>query len=109
MEKTVKFNKDLFMALPNNKAHQILATQRVNQFMELSVNFKNEINNIIKQYFSCSWGEDIVNDEEDNAVNNSALSNGGRILGVYYINDNKFFIITSPNWEQTQVLYADEY
>ena len=109
MNKQVVFSEEKFKSLPNSDNHQILATKKVSYLMQSSEEYNREFRDMFKQFFSCQWGEDIENDEEDKAVNNNALKTGGRILGVYYINDDKFFIITSPHWMQTELMFAEEY
>lgn len=104
-----KFSKALFKNLINSPYHEILATQRVMTLIGDDSTKSAELSEFVKRYFSCDWGEDILNDPEDYAVNNSALSYGGRILGVYYIDNIKIFIMTGSYWETTQIMLADEY
>lgn len=109
MENTNRFNKNVFMALPQSESHKCVISSAVNKLISTSVATEKKVKDALKQYFSCNWGEDILSDKEDTQVNNSALTHGGRILGVYHIDGNKYFIITNPYWQITEVLLADEY
>lgn len=103
------FSKELFCNLTQSPNHQVLASHKVVAYMGEDKEKHIEVGKLLKRYFSCDWGEDILNDEEDSAVNNSALSYGGRILGVYYIDNIKLFIMTSSYWRTTEIMFADEY
>lgn len=105
----VKFSKELFMNLNESGRHQVFASPQVNEYMGDDQQKHNKVTKLLARYFTCDWGEDIENDEEDKTVNNNALKTGGRILGVYYIDDIKFFIMTNPQWTITEVMFADEY
>ena len=71
--------------------------------------FHGELFQSMLKYISKDWGELC---DEDKAMNENAIANGGRILAAYQTSKGKVYIITDDTKavpQTTTVLYANEY
>ncbi len=67
----------------------------------------DEILRAIQRHQAGDWGD---LDEHDRCANESALSDGGRILSVYVgLNGTRFYVITESDRSVTTVLLPSEY
>ena len=63
---------------------------------------------LIARHMTCDWGDDM--DEEDRAVNDRAVRDGGRILSAYTLLDGtRVWIITAADRSATTLLLPAEY
>lgn len=61
----------------------------------------------LRRHMRGDWGEV---DQDDAALNNIALTNGGRLLSAYTSTDGKrFWIITEADRSATTILLPEEY
>ena len=82
----------------------VLTTPWVNEILQLhdSIN----IYFFIERHAAWDWWEVC---EEDAKLNNHAVQLWNRILSVYYIGDDKIWIITEADRSVTTILLPDEY
>lgn len=82
---------------------QIVATKRVNDEMETSVEFTEFVLGSLSRYLNCDWG-DLCKD--DKKLNDSAVKNNDdRIVAKY----ESIYIITEWDRTVTTILFVDEY
>ena len=65
-----------------------------------------EVCRLIARHARCDWG-DLC--EEDKALNERALRNGGRLLSAYATRIGRVWVITEADRSATTVLLPEEY
>lgn len=61
---------------------------------------------LLERHISGDWGDC---DDEDKQTNDEAITEGNRIVSVYYAGTVKIFVITEWDRSVTTILRADEY
>jgi len=64
------------------------------------------LHSCLDRHFSGDWGEVC---EEDKAVNDDAMENGGRVLSAYSLRGDRLWIITEADRSVTTLLLPEEY
>lgn len=85
---------------------QLVATRGVAYEMQESAEFESFVRKSFSRHASGDWGD---LDEEDKAVNEDALKNGGRIFSAYEKDGVRLWIITEADRSVTTILFPDEY
>ena len=67
---------------------------------------QHEISMFLGKHSRCDWG-DLC--EDDKAINNQALTEGGQLLSSYKTSKGKVWVITDANRSTTTVLLPSEY
>ena len=74
--------------------------------MNASNKFTDEIIHAMSLFCLGNWGR---MSEEDKEINELALREGGRLMGVYKTCKGKIWIITEADRSVTTILFPDEY
>lgn len=86
---------------------QLVATHGVVDFTQENEGFASFIGSCLGEYTNCRWGDTCA---EDSAMNDEALSSGGRIFAVYkYSDEVSIWIITEADRLYTTILFPHEY
>ena len=86
---------------------KLVATRGVAEQMSQSRDFEKFVRKSFSRHATGDWGDMC---EEDKAVNDDALLNGGRLFSAYnYNEDTKIWIITEWDRSATTILFPDEY
>jgi hypothetical protein len=64
------------------------------------------VNEALRRHARCDWGDLCP---EDAALNEQALTLGGRLLSAYGMGENRFWIITDEDFSATTVLMPEDY
>lgn len=95
-----------------NKLHfelgQLVATAGVADKMEEDSDFKSFVEQSVRRYIHCDWGD---TDREDKELNDDAVKNDSRILAAYNkpITGETIWIITEWDRSATTILFPSEY
>jgi hypothetical protein len=97
--------KKVFLALG-----QTVVTRGVNELMSQSPEYSDWVNNCLKRYILCDWGD---LEAEDKALNDEAISkqgeDAGRVVAKYNYPGADIYIITEWDRSVTTVLFPSEY
>ena len=66
----------------------------------------DEVATLLERHANGDWGEVPPEDVEENEL---SLQNGWRVMSVYTVNDQKFWVITEADRRSTTVLLPSEY
>ena len=88
---------------------QILITNGVNALVQTSNQFSDFVRHSLFRHLNGDWGDFL--DEEDKAMNDSALKNGDdRLFSKYNYHDGiSIYIITEWDRSATTILFPEEY
>jgi hypothetical protein len=89
--------------LPLFNLGRVVASSRVSHFAEES---GIDLVPLLRRHHAGDWGEVC---KEDWKTNDSALSDGGRILSSYTVRGTRFWVITEADREHTTILFPDDY
>ena len=84
----------------------VVQTRAVAHSVEEYPDFAREISVALDRFSSGDWG-DIS--EEDAGINEDALANGDRVMGVYETSVDTIWIITEADRSATTVLFPSDY
>ena len=74
---------------------------------EGNTKFTSELNEAVKKYINCDWGDTCKSDWK---LNDDAVKNGNdRILAVYKTSEGNIWIITEWDRSVTTILFPSEY
>lgn len=86
---------------------RVVMTIGVATEMENDIEFMLEVNESLKRFSNCDWGDTLL---EGSEMNNSAVENGDdRILAVYSTSKGRIWIITEWDKSATTILFPSEY
>ena len=86
---------------------QVVMTCGINNEIRKNGEFAKFVSKSFVRHCDGDWGD---LDNEDKAMNDSALKNGDdRILSRYLFNDEPIYIITEWDRSVTTILFANEY
>lgn len=84
-----------------------VTTEKVRSRMYSSINgFGSFVYISLGRHVRGDWGD---LSEEDKALNDEAVKNGGRIFSSYNFGNEKIWIITEADRSATTILFPDEY
>ena len=89
--------------------NSVYMTRRMAEELAADNKFTTEVVGMMMRFLDKDWG-DLC--EEDKAMNEEAIKDGGRVLAVYNSTHGKIYIITDDTKAKpltTTVLFADEY
>lgn len=81
------------------------ATASIIADTDKSPEFKKEIEQAVKKYKSCDWGDTEV---AESALNDSAVKYGGKIVAFYGLSKGLVMIETEEDRKKTTIMYAEE-
>lgn len=90
------------------KLGDIYITRKIDEKMQSDIDFTEFVGGCIARYANQDWGDTCA---EDKQLNDEAVSDGERVLGVYIYPKNKKSIWIITEWDRsvTTILFPEEY